>query len=191
MTEYLATWLQGEEIFQVMEQQGLPEPDARCWLERAITDRGIVCDRPADSQKDLFRIPHIVRGYRGQLWIAKVDAIDWQNFSIDAPHEIRRIFMPVPIQASHAVLLQLLATRPTNVGQSARQLDDDEKSAERRHRAVEARLKIKKPGRTETWQVFYDAIRDDAGGWIDKAKGQMVKGFSDSAIKRTVKDIVQ
>jgi hypothetical protein len=110
-SEYEPAWLQGQEVFYVFEAAGVTRPSAQQWLARTIKNRGIVADRPADASKDLFRLGHVILGYRGAWWRPNLDTIDWENFMIDAPYAWRRLSSQTPIEVSRELLDGLLRKR--------------------------------------------------------------------------------
>jgi hypothetical protein len=103
---YEPTWLRGHEIIGLFPSAD----DARAWLARAVDDKGIVADRQADPATDLFRLPQVVLGHRGRRWRANSRAIDWGDFSIEAPATWRRIRAKVPIEASTQLLRFLMGS---------------------------------------------------------------------------------
>jgi hypothetical protein len=45
------------------------------------------------------------------------------------------------------------------------------------------------PGRTMAWTQFYDRVRDEAGGWLDKKQRRAAFGFNERTIRRYVKNV--
>jgi hypothetical protein len=108
MSMYEAAWLRRAELFSFFESTGLVERDAQVWLARAIEDRGIVYDRQAVADTDLFRLNRIVPARRGIRWTPDPSTVDWTDLSIDAPDRLRRIPTRATIEVSAGLLRRLM-----------------------------------------------------------------------------------
>jgi hypothetical protein len=92
----------------LLEHTGFAERDAQAWLARAIEDRGIVYDRQAGADTDLFRLNRIVPARRGFRWTPDPSTVDWTDLSIDAPDRLRRIRTRATIEVSADLLRRLV-----------------------------------------------------------------------------------
>lgn len=125
MPQYEAAWLRRAEIFQLFAAHGLQENAAREWFSRAILDRGIVWDGSARPEVNLFRLARTMpaRGaqyWRSRGWTPDPETIDWDTLEIEAPDPVRVIRTRAVIEASAAILRQMLGQGVTPAPTSRR-----------------------------------------------------------------------